>query len=162
MRAEPPASRPQLSDLVLLVPVSLFGMCIPLGLLDVVFRLFNPMYGGPALQRWSSAAAEIGFGLTAFFGLVSAWIVVASSDATLRTHRRRTAVVALGLLGGIGVAVHLLADWVLGGRVESGMFLVVVSGVSAVAPMLVVARHVPRVLRALQPAAMLRGCRHGQ
>ncbi|KHL51665.1 hypothetical protein OZ10_19305, partial [Xanthomonas cannabis pv. cannabis] len=53
-------------------------------------------------------------------------------------------------------------DWVLGGRVESGMFLVVVSGVSAVAPMLVVARHVPRVLRALQPAAMLRGCRHGQ
>ncbi|CAD2255903.1 hypothetical protein [Xanthomonas arboricola] len=162
MRAESSTTRPQLSDLLLLLPVSIFGVGIPLGLIDVVFRLFDPMYGGPLPQRLLSAAAEIGFGLMAFFGLVSAWIVVVSSDAALRAHRRRTLVVALGLLVGIGVALYLLADWLLSGRIELDVFVLVISGLWAVAPMLVAARHLPRILRATPPAAMLRGCRHGQ
>ncbi|CAD7715604.1 hypothetical protein LMG31884_17180 [Xanthomonas hydrangeae] len=163
MRAESSSTpRPQLSDLLLLVPVSIFGVGIPLGLLDVVYRLFDPMYGGPWQQRWLSAAAEIGFGLMAFFGLVSAWIVVVSSDATLHAHRRRTLVVALGLLVGVGAALYLLADWLLSGRHRLDVFLLVFSGLFAVAPMLVAARHLPRLLRAMPPAAMLRGCRHGQ
>ncbi|MFS8427796.1 hypothetical protein EIQ28_06070 [Xanthomonas campestris pv. plantaginis] len=147
---------------MLLVPMSVLGMCIPFGLLNVVFRLFDPMYGGPALQRWASAAAEITFGSMAFFGLVCAWIVAASSDAALRAHRRRSLGVALGLLGGIGVALYLLVDWLFGGRVVPDMFLVVVGAVLAVAPMLVAARHLPRIVRALPPAVMLRGCRYGQ
>ncbi|RJU10761.1 hypothetical protein XcmpCFBP7700_05730 [Xanthomonas campestris] len=162
MRAEASASRPQWIDIVLLVPVSLFGAAIPLGLLDVVFRLFDPMYGGPTAQRWWSVAAQIGFGLIAVLGLVSAWIVAASSDAALRAHRRRSLGVALGLLGGIGVALYLLVDWLFGGRVVPDMFLVVVGAVLAVAPMLVAARHLPRIVRALPPAVMLRGCRYGQ
>ncbi len=162
MHAEPSTPRPQLSDLLLLVPVSIFGVGIPLGLLDVVYRLFDPMYGGPSPQRWLSAAAEIGFGLMAFFGMVSAWIVVVSSDAALRAHRRRTLIVALGLLVGIGVALYLLADWLLSGRDELDVFVLVFSGLLAVAPMLVAARHLPRILRAMPPAALLRGCRHGQ
>ncbi|MBB5865766.1 hypothetical protein [Xanthomonas sp. 3058] len=162
MRAESSIARPQLSDLLLLVPVSLFGVGIPLGLIDVVFRLFDPMYGGPLPQRLLSAAAEIGFGLMAFFGLVSAWIVAASSDAALRTHQRRTLVVTLGLLVGVGVAVYLLADWLLSGDGELDVFLMVFGGLFAMAPMLVAARHLPRIVRATPPAAMLRGCRHGQ
>lgn len=162
MHVESSTPRPQLSDLLLLVPVSIFGVGIPLGLLDVVYRLFDPMYGGPSPQRWLSAAAEIGFGLMAFFGLVSAWIVVVSSDAALRAHRRRTLIVALGLLVGIGVALYLLADWLLSGRDELDVFVLVFSGLLAVAPMLVAARHLPRILRAAPPAALLRGCRHGQ
>lgn len=98
----------------------------------------------------------------AFFGLVSAWIVVVSSDAALRAHRRRTLIVALGLLVGTGVALHLLADWLLSGRIKLDVFALVFSGLLAVAPMLVAARHLPRILRATPPAAMLRGCRHGQ
>ncbi|MCC8618197.1 hypothetical protein [Xanthomonas vesicatoria] len=162
MRAEAPASRPQLIDIVLLVPVSVFGAAIPFGLLDVAYRLFDPMYGGPIAQRWLSAAAEIGFGLMAFFGLVSAWIVVGSSDATLRANRRRTSVVALGLLCGIGVALYLLADWMLIRSDELDVFLLVFSGLFAMAPMLVAARHLPRIFCATPPAAMLRGCRYGQ
>ncbi|CAG2091811.1 hypothetical protein XCY_002528 [Xanthomonas euroxanthea] len=162
MRAESSIARPQLSDLLLLVPVSIFGVGIPLSLIDVVYRLFDPMYGGPWQQRWLSAAAEVGFGLMAFFGLVSAWIVVVSSDAALRAHRRRTLIVALGLLVGTGVALHLLADWLLSGRIKLDVFALVFSGLLAVAPMLVAARHLPRILRATPPAAMLRGCRHGQ
>ncbi|WP_192886099.1 hypothetical protein [Xanthomonas campestris] len=162
MRAEARTHRPHLSDIVLLVPVSVLGMCIPFGLLDVVFWLFDPMYGGPALQRWASAAAEITFGSMAFFGLVCAWVVTTSSDATLRAHRRRSWIVAFGLLVGIGVAVHLLANWLLSGHARLGVFLLVASGVLAVAPMLVAARHLPRMLHALQPAEMLKGCRHGQ
>ncbi|SOT98550.1 hypothetical protein LMG19146_01517 [Xanthomonas arboricola pv. fragariae] len=161
MRADSSIARPQLSDLLLLVPVSIFGVGIPLGLIDVVYRLFDPMYGGPLPQRLLRAGAEIGLGLMAFFGLVSAWIVVVSSDAALRAHRRRTLIVALGLLVGTGVALHLLADW-LSGRIKLDVFALVFSGLLAVAPMLVAARHLPRILRATPPAAMLRGCRHGQ
>ncbi|MCS3745139.1 MULTISPECIES: hypothetical protein [unclassified Xanthomonas] len=162
MRAEAPAARPQLIDIVLLAPVSLFGAAIPFGLLDVVFRLFDPMYGGPTAQRWLSAAAEIGFGLMAFFGLVSAWIVAASSDASLRTHQRRTLVVTIGLLCGISAALYLLADWMLIRKVELDVFFMVFSGLFAMAPMLVAVRHLLRMFRATPPAAMLRGCRYGQ
>ncbi|WAT16458.1 hypothetical protein [Xanthomonas fragariae] len=123
MRAESSATWPQLSSIVLLVSVLMFGVCIALGLMDVASRLFDLVYAGPSLQRWLSAAAELGFGLMAFFGLVWAWIVVASSEATWRAHRRRTLIVA---------------------------------------PMLVAARHLPRSVRALPPATMLRGYRYGQ
>ncbi|AOD14786.1 hypothetical protein VB151_03550 [Xanthomonas fragariae] len=162
MRAEPHATRPQLTDIVLLVPVSMFGVCIALGLMDVASRLFDLVYAGVSLPRWLSAAAEFWFGLMAFFGLVWAWIVVASSEASLRAHRRRTLIEALGLLDGIAVALYLLADWLLSGRIELGMFLVVVSGSLAVAPMLVAARRLPRSVRAVPPATMLRGYRYGQ
>ncbi|MFC7519158.1 hypothetical protein ACFQS6_23435 [Xanthomonas populi] len=162
MRAESSTTRPQLSDILLLVPVSIFGVGIPLVLLDVVFRLFDPMYVSSSPQRWLSTAAEIVFGWMAFFGLVSAWIGVASSDATLRAHRRRTLIVALGLLCGIGVALYLLADWLISGQDELYVFPMVFGVLLAVAPMLVAARHLPRILRTTPPAAMLRGCRHGQ
>ncbi|WP_115554135.1 hypothetical protein [Xanthomonas arboricola] len=162
MRAKAPVSRPQLIDIVLLVPVSVFGAAIPFALVDVVLQLFDPMYGGPTAQGWWSVAAQIGFGSIAFFGLVSAWIVAASSDAALRAHRRRSVGVALGLLGGIGTALYLLAEWLLSERFALDLFLVVVGSVLAVAPMLVAARHLPRIVRALPPAAMLRGCRYGQ
>ncbi|MCC4632329.1 hypothetical protein [Xanthomonas dyei] len=162
MRAKAPASRPQLIDIVLLAPVSVFGAAIPFGLLDVVFRLFDPMYGGPAAQRWLSAAAQIGFWSMAFFGLVSVWILAGSSDAALRAHRRSTVGVALGLLGGVGAALYLLVDWMLVRDAELDVFVMVFSGLLAVAPMLVAARHLPRIVRALPPAAMLRGCRYGQ
>lgn len=69
---------------------------------------------------------------------------------------------AFGLLVGIGVAVHLLANWLLSGHARLSVFLVMASGVLAVAPLLVAARHLPRMLQALQPAEMLKGCRHGQ
>ncbi|MEE7566072.1 hypothetical protein HH297_06035, partial [Xanthomonas sp. Kuri4-3] len=64
MHAEPALRHaPRLRDLMLLLPVSVLGVGVPLGMIDVVNRVNDPMYGGASARRIGQAVGELGWGL---------------------------------------------------------------------------------------------------